>query len=152
MTKCPFIEALLRYRQFSPGTVRPSPFRVVRYPTRTGFYAVCARISDGVVPTKGRESDEETTMRSQNPTGNAVSGIGDLECEEQAIYPLPEPRRHVHRLALLTASRLPGSGRNRPLQHPLRPVGVSMRLPSFELVRTSCPRGWCQQFQPLARP
>ena len=37
--------------------------------------------------------------RSQKPTENAVSGIGDLEREEQAVYPLPEPRRHVHRPA-----------------------------------------------------
>jgi hypothetical protein len=37
---------------------------------------------------KGGASNDETTMRSQNPPGNIVSGIGDLEREEPAVHPM----------------------------------------------------------------
>jgi hypothetical protein len=35
-------------------------------------------------------------MWSENPPRNALPGGGNLEREEQALYPLPESWRHVH--------------------------------------------------------
>lgn len=42
---------------------------------------------------------EETTMRSKDPAPNAVPSVRDLERKEQAIHPLPESRRLLHRAA-----------------------------------------------------
>jgi hypothetical protein len=47
-----------------------------------------ARVCDGVIQTKGRGNDEETTMRGQNAAGNGMFGFGNLEYPKPAVHPL----------------------------------------------------------------
>src|SRR5262249_31336393 len=56
-----------------------------------------ARVGEAIQ--QGVSNYEENTMRRQNAPRNTLSGIRDLELQEQAVDPLPESWRPIDRAA-----------------------------------------------------